>query len=461
MQCSTVFLKVTKIPINEAGSLVSLHTPRYSPLRKMNLSSSFDTLNDKNRFIPLEIIFKLLSGYAGKKQYRFIPDLSKRIDDFKELDIDWHCLKAMNQYEVLDLFSSLELSHTEKSILLTALQKKVCGVLCQSSTRHSNKICFRTGIQSHGWRCGVDGHFNDVYFEGKGSALKFNDALVRCKNDSGVSTVVKYEPDLSIIGRYHDIIHPRVWRTPENPIFSVEFIGYEFRVHPNDPRVRYQIEGAYSEWEMHAQITKQIIWEMLEMYATECDPQPLSLKSGEIGLPDSCCINSRAFSTEVVDSHSKTHLVEYKMNTKDGREIPWFMNPLPQKFENGIPLNLPYAPSIVVKSSFKQLPRSSTLYEAEKNVYQPLMDISIFIHPKVCFFWTSEDEQKCIDQILNYAKRMPYALPFYLYFRVDSSHYMNSNPEIVKKKAELLKKKEKYFNLRYFSQVCGTGEQNS
>lgn len=400
----------------------------------------------------MEILFKSLSAYAGRRQYKIIPEISKYIPALREAGIDWHTLKSMDQVDLLELFSSLQLNHAERSILLTALQKKICGVLCESSTRHSNKICFREGVYSHGWRCGQEGHFNDVFFEGKSSVplLQYKNNAIKCRNDSGVCTIVKDEPDLSVIGRFHDTIHPRVWRTPENPIFKVDLIGYEFRVHPNDPRVKYQIEGASSDWEMHAEITKQIIWEMLEMHATERDPQPLFLKPGEMGSPDSCLSNSRAFAAEVWDNSSNVSLIEYKMTTKDGREVPWFMNPLPQKFENGIPVNLPFAPSIVLKSSFKQLSRSLHSHETEKLINQPVMDISIFIHPKACFFWNAEDEQKCIRQILDYSKKIPYALPFYLYFRIDSSRHISCNPQLQNKKNQLLKNK-KCFDLQSFS----------
>lgn len=477
--------RVSVVPTN-ISALVASYTPRYAPLRKMNLSTSFDVVDDKNRFLPLELLFSYLSSHVGRKQYSIIPDLTIYLSELKRLGIDWHGIKSMDREDISALFKHLDVTHAAKAILLTALESKTCGVLCQgtSNSRHSTTVCLREGISEHGWRCGLDGHLKDVYFEGKHPAFPSpSSSLVVPKHSSagkgwntveftaGVKILVRDEPDFSIVGRFPETLNSRIWRAPDNPQFLIDVIGYEFRVHPNDPRVPVQIEGAASDWELHAQVTKQLLWEMLEMYGTEKDPQPLDLQGGEMGDPDCVSSYSNAFNTSMpatskdedgdVDDNmdgnhtvdSRSYSVEHRMKTKEGKEKPWFSPPPPQHFRNGIPAILPFAPSVVLKCSFEKIPRNVSFDEAERLLFQPVMNISVFVHPKACFFWNKNDEQRCIDQILHYAKRIPFALPFFLYFRVDSSRYTYNNPSIVDEKAAGIKEKEHFFDLRRFSTV--------
>lgn len=481
MRNSFRFFRISKVP-NNANALIAPYTPRYAPLRKMNLSSSFDTVNAKNRFLPMELLFCQLSGHVGRKQYSIIPDLTIYLEELKRLGIDWHGMKSMDREDLRALFQHLGVTHSAKAILLTALNYKLCGVLCQgtSSSRHSTTLCMNEGVLEHGWRCGKDGHLNDVYFEGKApaspsvaSSLLIRDHSFGPKECSvvddyaGVKTFVQKEPDFSVVGRFHDAPHPRVWRAPDNPQFLIDIIGYEFRVNPSDPRVPVQIEAAASEWEIHAHVTKQLIWEMLEIYGIEQEPQPLALQPGEMGAPDSVTSYSNAFnlpnctttkntsptdddSIEDFGSPSRKFSVEHRLQTKEGKEIPWFSPPLPQQFKNGVPEILPFAPSIVLKSCFEKIPRNISLSEVEKLLFQPVMNLSLFVHPKACFFWNKNDEERCINQIMHYAKRIPFALPFFLYFRVDSSRYTSHNSTIVDEKASRMEAKRHFFDLRHF-----------
>lgn len=492
MRNSFRVFRISKVPTNVAA-LTASYTPRYAPLRKMNLSSSFDTVNSENRFLPTELLFSYLSGYAGRKQYSIIPDLNIYLSELKRIGVDWHAMKAMDREDLIDLFQHLGVTHSAKAILLTALSHRLCGVLCQgtSGSRYSTTLCLNEGVLEHGWRCGENAHFNDVYFEGKQPAVPSVPSSVLARNYSsprerwsligergGVKTLVKNEPDFSIVGRFHETLHPRVWRAPDNPQFFVDIIGYEFRVNPKDPRVPAQIEEAASEWELHAEVTKQLIWEMLEMYGTEQAPQPLTLQTGEMGLPDSITSYSNAFNLPSTSSRidtgegngeimgesstisSRNFSVEHRIKTKDGKEIPWFTPPLPQQFNNGIPEILPFAPSVVLRCSFEKIPRNISLNKAEKLLFQPVMNLSLFVHPKACFVWNKNDEQRCIDQILHYAKRIPFALPFFLYFRVDSSRYTTSNSSIADEKAVRMQEKQHFFDLRHFRNTHANKKDN-
>ncbi|KAH9586476.1 hypothetical protein LSM04_004797 [Trypanosoma melophagium] len=459
MRCSSTLYKVTKVPTRRVVPADALrYHPRYSVSRKMVLSSSFDAVDENNRFVSLKLILEKLSGHVGRRQYKMLCDSTRYYEKLKSEGIDWHELKWLSREELLDLFNSvLKLSHAEKAVLLPALEAKICGVLRRSDTRHSTTLCLNRGVAEHGWRCGLYGHTNDVYFEGKAKANPamlelYHRSSVRSVERSGVRVEVRTAPDFSVVGRFNHSLSPRIWSTPENPTFQVSTIGYEFRVNPEDPRVVPQIEDAAEEWELHAAVTQQVVWEMLEMYAVERDPQSLELKSGEMGRPDHPSLYSSAFSVRLDStpdiSDNGDIVTEQRMLSADGKEVPWFREPLPQRFKDGIPVILPFAPSLIIRSSFRQVTRSSN--DVTNQLLQPVVDVTCFVHPQACFWWSEEDEERCIGHIVEYAKRIPFALPFNLYLRVDTSKDLRSTPGKVEMMDKRRKEKSHYFELREF-----------
>ncbi|PWV19772.1 hypothetical protein C3747_9g189 [Trypanosoma cruzi] len=469
MRWSLALRKVTRVPTRSVVLADALrYHPRYSVPRKMVLSNSFNTVDEKNRFLSLRLILEKLSGNVGRRQYRMMCDITRHFERLKEEGIDWHELKWLNRTELMDLFDNiLSLSRTERAVLLPAIEAKICGVLRRSDTRHSTSICVNQGVAEHGWRCGLYGHTNDVYFEGKAKANPtvlqiYHRSSVRSVERSGVRVEVRTAPDFSVVGRFSHPLSPRVWSTPENPVFQVSTIGYEFRVHPEDPRVVPQIEAAAREWELHAAVTQQVVWEMLEMYAVERNPQPLELKSGEMGAPDCPSLYSSAFTVRhdsiAGSSDEQGAVTEQRMISTDGHEVPWFKEPLTQKFEGGIPVILPFAPSIVVKSSFRQVTRTFPV-DVERQLLQPVVDVTCFVHPQACFWWSEEDEERCLNHIVEYAKRIPYALPFNLYLRVDTTKNFRDAPSRVEEMEKRLAEKSHYFNLRRFRESTAANSE--
>ncbi|KEG13401.1 hypothetical protein DQ04_01021020 [Trypanosoma grayi] len=424
----------------------------------MVLSSSFDAVDESNRFVSLRLLLEKLSGCVGRRQYKMLCDLTRHFDKLKDEGIDWHELKWLNREELLDLFENvLQLTHAERAVLLPALEAKMCGVLRRADTRHSTTLCINRGVSEHGWRCGLYGHTNDVYFEGKAkanpAALQLcHRSSIRSVERSGVRVDVRMAPDFSVVGRFNHSLSPRVWSTPENPTFQVSTIGYEFRVHPDDPRVRPQIEAAAEEWELHAAVTQQVVWEMLEMYAVERSSQPLDLKPGEMGAPDCPSSYSSAFTVRIESPHNGNTVTEQRMMSPDGKEVPWFREPPQQQFADGIPLILPFAPSVIVRSSFRQVSRASP-DDVSRQLLQPVVDVTCFIHPLVCFWWSEEDEERCLSHIVEYAKRIPFALPFNLYLRVDTSKDLRSHPKRVEEMAKRQREKEDFFDLRHYHKL--------
>jgi hypothetical protein len=52
----------------------------------------------------------------------------------------------------------------------------------------------------------------------------------------------------------------------------------------------------------------------------------------------------------------------------------------------------------------------------------PLLQFRLFGHRAACFAWVSaERREKAVREILDVARRVPFALPFTLYFRIDSA----------------------------------------
>lgn len=449
MKCTSKLEKISQIH-GSGKALPTLYNPRYAPPRAVNLSSSLDNVTEKNRYLSLEILLHKLSGHAGRRQYRMVHYLPKYLEKFKRVGLDLHGLKALDNDElryVLDRSFGMNLG--EKAILLKALDRKVCGVLCEASTRFSTNICLKRGKKCFGWRCGNRGHVNDMYFEGKHPSTNLAIAGFPCleiSDNYGVKTIVRPEPNFSVVGRINEKPHRRIWKAPEKPLFSVDLIGYEFRVHPKDPRAQAQIVNAEAEWMMHAEVIKQVLWEMIEIYGVECTPQPLAIDSGDFEI-DSSLSYSGAFNVPGASDHPA---VENKMRSATGEENVWFRLPPPQKQSFGIPVNLPFAPSIVVRSVFKAIPRDLSLDAMERMLLQPVIDVSLFLHPKCCFRWSPEDEVRCSNEILNYVRQMPYALPFYLYFRVDLSSLIQQDSNFVEKKEKLIAEKQSYFDLKSF-----------
>ncbi|KPI89289.1 hypothetical protein ABL78_1622 [Leptomonas seymouri] len=450
--------RISKVPVRDGVPTSELaYHPRYAPPRRVTLSSSFDSVNEKNRFLSLEILLQKLSGYVGRRQYKMSCDLSSHMDRLKELGVDLHELKFLSREELMELLSNqLELNHAEKAVLLTALSIKVCGVLCRDKTRHTSQLCLSPGVAEHGWRCGQHGHTNDVYFEGKEQA---NPALLQLAHRStsrvarrnGIDVEVRHQPDFSIVGRNTSNLHPRIWSAPENVSYVVTPIGFEFRVHPDDPRAEHQIEAVAAEWELHLAVMQQVVSEVLELYAVEREPQPLHLVPGEMGGPDTPELQSSAFHSRSSDSSNPNSVVvEHRMMSPNGQERPWFQTPLRQRFVDGIPQTLPFAPTIIIHSSYRQIERDLSAAHVGQRLMQPVVDISCLVHPSACFWWNAEEEEKSTRLILDYAKRMPFALPFNLYLRVDPVKLLRGHPEQVEERERLLTKKAGYFSLRNF-----------
>nr|CCC94626.1 conserved hypothetical protein [Trypanosoma congolense IL3000] len=463
MRCTTFLRKISKIPTQ---SLVPADTlryhPRYSVPHKMTLSRTFDVVNEDNRYISLRLILEKLSGHVGRRQYKMLCNLERHFEKLKAEGVDWHDLKWLSREELSDLFDKvLLLTPTERAAFLPAIEAKVCGVLRQTDSRHSSVVCMNRGDVTQGWRCGRNGHTSDVYFEGKAKANTA--ALQLCRRSSlrsgersGVPVEVRSQPDFFSRRPFEHSLSPRVWSTRENPTFQVSVNGYEFRVHHEDPRVAPQIVHVAEEWELHASVTKQVIWEMLEMYAVERDAQPLDLRPGEMGDPDNPSAYSSAFNIQVeftsTGGTSKPTVVEQRIMCADGKEVPWFREPVPQLFSGGVPVILPFAPSVIVQSTFRQVARSSPA-GVERQLLQPVVDISCLLHPSVCFWWNAENEHRCIDHIVDYAKRIPFALPFNLYFRVDPTRVMRGSPEISKEMERRRCEKAHFFDLRSYGRT--------
>ncbi|CBZ27578.1 conserved hypothetical protein [Leishmania mexicana MHOM/GT/2001/U1103] len=463
--------KISPVPVGDAALASSkAYHPRYALPRQMTLSSSFNTVTDKNRFTSLDLLLQKLSGYVGRRQYKMASDLTQHLEKFKELGIDWHELKFLQRDELVELLSgSLRLNHAERAVVLIALDAKVCGVLCRDTTRHSTKLCMNPGLAEHGWRCGQDGHTNDVYFEGKEQAnpavLQLaHRSAVRVARRDGIDVEVRHEPDFSIVGRNSAQLNPRIWNAPEHSTFVVTPIGFEFRVHPDDPRAVHQIEEAASEWELHLEVVRQVIAEVLELYAVERGEQPLQLVPGEIGEPDVPEVYSSAFHARRSSSSQAKDdgpITEHRMMSANGAERPWFRTPLPQRFTRGVPELLPLAPTIILHSAFRSIERDISSAEVNRRLMQPVVDVSCLVHPNACFWWNAEEEERSTRLILDYAKRMPFALPFNLYFRVDSAKVLRAKPSMAEERESLLRAKLPLFDLRQFRSVAQTAATDS
>ncbi|EPY30830.1 hypothetical protein STCU_00294 [Strigomonas culicis] len=454
MQLTRLLCKITDLLSSKNGTSSLQYYSRYVKPRTLTLSKYFDSVNEENRFISLQILLKRLSGHVGRRQHKINCDVSVHFDKLKQLGIDWHDLKSMSREDLIELMNKeLCLSHAAKATLLTAIEAKICGVLKKSTRRHSTNLCMRSGSRENGWRCGYFGHTNDVFFEDKAKANPAVLQLARHKalavgTQDGVDVEVRRQPDFSVVGRQAVQSNPRVWSSPENPSFIITFLGYEFRVHPDDPRAAPQIEKAAAEWELHASVVQHVLSEVLEMHAVERTAQKLTLSPGEMGPPDVPQTYSSYF--VAADGSRGGPVIEQRMISTDGKELPWFRTPLEQVYEDGVPLLLPVAPSIVIHSSFRHTERDTgSKYDAR--LMQPLVDVSCFIHPDVCFWFNASDEASCVQQVLDYTKRMPFALPFNMYFRVDSTKHVRAHPEFVEEVEKQIARKSEWFDLRNFA----------
>lgn len=480
---SVQWRKITEVATRLHADPNAPYNKRYSVLRKMTLSNTFNAVTEENRYLNLQILLEQLSEHVGRRQYKMHSDLkAKCFDLLKQEQLDWFDLKQLRHDDLLDVVGDglLRLSHAERAVLLTATSAKVCGVLKQSSSKHSEQLCMNKGKREHGWRCGRHGHTADVYFEGK---LKANSVALqihrrtaasvqRTREHRGVPVEVRSMPDFTVAGRLQHQPNPRIWSSPTNAAFDVSVIGIEFRVHPSDPRARPQIVDVANEWDQHAEVVKHVLWEMLEIYGVERERQPLEISPGELGEPDAVNQYTSAFNRrrrapaaaagqEAVHNDSTNSatidpddvVIEQRMADGNGKEHMWFLPPLPQKFSNGVPEILPYSPTFIVKSTFRAISRPITVDgDVTRELLQPVMDITCLAHPDACYWMSPEDEEKAMQHITAYARKIPFAIPFNLYLRVDLSKDLKGEEgELFAQRRERLREaKRKYFDTSKF-----------
>lgn len=493
---------------------------KYSIRKKTELSQKYNAVTDQNRFESLRLLLTRLSGYVGRRQYKMKSDLAaKYFEPLRVLGVDWHDLKLMPSAHLTELLDDrLRMSPSDKVLVLTALAAPICGVVTRGEHgRDPGEMCMRHGVERHGWRCGVQGHRADVYFERKApkssdlTTLHRRSTVVERTSENGVVSEVRPQPDFAVVGRLKHEPMPRVWSTPQAPLFDVLLMGYEFRVHPDDPRTAPQIEAAAAEWAMYADVVRSVVWEMLELYAVERTPQPLALQPGEMGEPDvpedyAACFTSRRRQQQqppagmtddggVGAIDASEVVIEQRMlsrpptarrgpsatataaaaaaaaDTIGDRDVPadeeeargdqpWFLPPQPQVFAQGIPDALPFAPSLIVRSTFRGIAHDtaaagSSLAQA---LVTPVCDIRCYVHPNAAFWWPpgSSDEATAMGHIVDWAKRLPYPLPFNLYFRVDAAKTLRADPAFLATRAGLLASKHAFFDLARYREVRWT-----
>jgi hypothetical protein len=509
--------KVSAVAIRPESSTTLTYEKRYRMLKRMTLSKTFDHVTDKNRYTSLKILLNRLSGHVGRRQYKLRSDLEEKcLERLKIMNLDWHDIKQLPRDELIALLGpqGLNLDHAERAVFLAATTPKLCGVLRKGvNMRHTENICMNAGLPEHGWRCGKHGHVRDVYFEGKSLlnpfALELHRrprSLSKREDRNGVSVEVRPMPDFSISGRLTHETNPRIWSTPSNAMFDVHIIGYEFRVHPEDPRARPQIVDSALEWQTHAEAIRHVLWEMLELYAVERTQQPMNMQPYELGEPDQVSAYSAAFArrkrqrttsstTSSVSNDGPIEaddvIVEPVMATSssslegasdggggDG-ERSWFTPPLPQAFSaQGVPECLPFAPTFMVQCTFQ--PLESVLEDVAKSLradaatrtratnqqvddeaavtkclLHPVIQVSCLTHPNACYWLSEDDEAKVMKHVVSFAKRVPFAIPFNLYLRVDPSKLLRGEAgEPFRKERDLRQEeKNKWFDLSRFGEV--------
>lgn len=492
--------------ITAVVSVASLaYTRRYDPSpRRLRLSARYDRVNDRNRFDSLDILLTRLSGHVGRRQYRMVVPLDGVLARLRAEGIDWHDLKALGSSSVAELWNRLQLTPSERVVLNTALDARLCGVLTEAEgSRQPQTMCYRRGRVEHGWRCGHDGHGRDVYFEGKSDALAATvvqrRAIVRRFIENGVSVEVRDAPDFALEGRLRTTPHPRVWAAPADPRFNVLAVGFEMDVHPSDPRAGPYIGAPWAAeaWRQHGEAVALVVWEMLETRAVERPPQPLPLVPGDVPRPgtsvplsplapaasgtsraarvpsivfasDDDGDSSTTAETTTVDSSFSDAAaaeegprpgdsddgttggggvaVEYMMRTADGTLRPWFTPADPPVFRHGIPTHLPFAPTLCVRADL-EFPRDADGRVSEQRLRAPLLRLSVERHPNACFRMDEESESRFVSHVLDCARRMPFAVPFRLYLRVDPSRVLRADAAFEAERESRMAEKAPNFDL--------------
>lgn len=145
--------------------------------------------------------------------------------------------------------------------------------------------------------------------------------------------------------------------------------------------------------------------------------------------------------------------------------VPWFVPSDPRPLNaDGVPPHFPLAPSIAVQCLYRRPEDDSNSFAKRQQQQQnlvspPFLEFRCFFHNKACFSWpTPESKSKAVSEILGIARRVPFALPFTLYFRVDSSTELAKNAGALRKERNrLLDAKRRFFDLTRF---CDYGDDD-
>jgi hypothetical protein len=444
LQCTRILWAVSPVKTRAVTSVSELgYSKGYRMPHRRRLGVRYDRVNDVNRFFSLDILFRRLSGHVGRRQYKMRCDLVPIAEKLQSQGVDWHDLKAMTRDEVAALFEAMKVTPSERVIIMTALQACVCGVIVETERMSSESLCLRYGKKEFGWRCGKDGHSDNIYFENKEAAVPAVLARSRVTKfeENGVAVQLRQLPNFVIEGRLSDVLQPRHWVAPKDTKFNVLTMGYDFKIHPSDPRAQPQITEAAELWEMHAEVVRLVLWELLEAHAVERDPQPLPLAVGDI-RPDE---PTDYIPVVLGDDDSP---IDLRMKDAKGKQRPWFTPAPPRTFVDGIPAHLPFAPSFAVQSVFS-FPSGGELTEASLRC--PTLKLSCLTHPSSCYWLSVGAQSKVLDELLSYAKRVPYALPFTLYYRVDTARHLLNDAAFLTRRDAQLKEKSWAFDLKNFS----------
>ena len=510
------------------------HGYSHAPL-KYKLSQKYDTVNDKNRFISLKLLFDRISGYVGRRQYKLKVDLKPLRYTLEKQGIDWFDLKeiasdqsksisvyndtpeyAVGYYEnalfitpLEALFTRLNVPPSHIVIIMTILEQRICGVITRVPfTGAAVSCCMAPGLEIHGWRCGKNGHLKNVYFEHKDSA---NDMLILEKRsrvykfiNNGVTQYIHNEPDFQLDGRAQIPLEPlRQWRQMTESKFDIITIGYDFRIHPNDPRVQPQIVDVANEWDIHAEAIRLTLLELLNQKAVVAPLQNLEIVPGEIDLyqRENTITDYKNQFTEDAPIHIEkfdNQREKYFIKRADGTIIPWFQPPESRVHNNNIPDNLPFCPTIIIKATISYTPNNSNLLTecpqtvndtasllrlpgsplntsqnlrdidsashtlsmdlSKKTTYlnDPLLKMTCMIHSDCCAQLNQNQEEELIEHVLEIAKKVPFAVPFYLYYRIDPIHAVqsrldnNTSKDLVNENSEIEGNSTSYFQLTEF-----------
>jgi hypothetical protein len=285
-------------------------------------------------------------------------------------------------------------------------------------------------------------------------------------------TLIKYHkqnPHLNFLehGRLRFDNHPRSWSAPLEPTFRVDTMGYDFHIHPLDPRTEPQIVRATRDWALHAKVVRNMLWELIEEHAQLRDePQPLDIAPEDV---PSLRVDTRHLTSIFSTVDPETGItVERRLELRpdgsisaadatsnasgaqgDIRTVPWFSPPPPQdESADGIPRNFPYAPTVAVRSMLRPFPAPAgePVSGQLRSMRQPLVELSLLVHPKAAAWWPPETRDAVQRHLLDLASRMPYALPWTLYFRVDSSKHLRRDEKFSKQRTRRWSRKVRFFN---------------